>query len=463
MPEPYGAPLAARLAALATAAEPPPEVLADAADRVLDTLGCALAAHGLGAGAAARDVAAAAGGAAEASLIGSRERVPVAAAALGNAGLAHALDFDDTHERSVCHVSAVVVPAALACAEARGAAGAELLAAVAAGSEVTARVGLAAPGAFHRRGFHPTGVCGAIGAAAAAARLAGLDAAQATAALAIASSFGSGHFAYLEDGSQTKPLHAAWAAHGGVLAAQLAAAGAEGAARALEGRFGLYETHVDEEPDLGAAIDGLGERWECVRSVVKPYPACHFSHAALDAAARAAGALPLDAAAVEEVTVRTSAEGAALVLEPREAKLRPRTPYEAKFSLPYCVAALLLRGSLGLGDFTPEAIADERVLALAARVRGEAWPPGREPAPFAGAAELRLAGESGPRAATIAVARGGPGDPLGEAALLQKFRGNANLALAERAAESLAAAIRGLPSGAAPAAVGDALRAPVRA
>lgn len=452
-------PLATRLAALAAGPAPPVPVLADAALRVLDTLGCALAADGLGeAGVAPARVAAAAGGAPEASLIGAAERVPAAAAALGNAGLAHALDFDDTHERSVCHVSAVAVPAALACAEAHGAAGEELLAAVAIGSEVTARVGLAAPGAFHRRGFHPTGVCGAIGAAAAAARLAGLDAERAGAALGIAASFGSGHFAYLQDGSATKPLHAAWAAHGGVLAAQLAAAGAEGPARALEGRFGLYVTHVDEEPDLAAALEGLGERWECVRSVVKPYPVCHFSHAALDAAARAAGTLPLDAAAVEGVSVRTSAEGAALVLEPRDAKLRPRTPYEAKFSLPYCVAALLLRGSLGLDDFTPEAIADERVLGLAARVCGDAWAPGGEPAPFAGAAELRVAGERSPRAETVTAARGGPEDPLGEAALLEKFRRNASLALAERPVETLAAAIGGLPSGAAPAAIGGALR-----
>ncbi len=452
-------PLASRLAAFAVTAAPPAEVRADAARRVLDTLGCALAAHALGEGSAASGVAAAAGGAGEATLIGERAAVPAAQAALGNGALAHALDFDDTHEASVCHVSAVVVPAALAVAEARRAGGAALLDAVATGSEVTARVGLAAPGAFHRRGFHPTGVCGALGAAAAAARLLGLHAERAGAALGIASSFGSGHFAYLEDGSATKPLHAAWAAHGGVLAAQLAAAGADGPARALEGRFGLYATHVDEPPDLDAAADGLGARWESVRSVVKPYPVCHYSHAALDAVAAAAGSLPVDAGSVEALTVRVSAEGAALVLEPPAAKRRPRTPYDARFSLPYGVAALLVRGRLGLADFTPEAIADERVLALAGRVRGEPWAPGAAPSPFGGAAELRLAGDAAPRRAQIADARGGPDHPLGDAALREKFTATAGLALAPARADRLADAILALADGGPLTAVTDALRA----
>ncbi len=439
-------PLATRLAAFAVTAAPPDEVREDAARRVLDTLGSALAARGLGEGTAATGVVAAAGGAPEATLIGERDAIPAAQAALGNAALAHALDFDDTHEASVCHVSAVVVPAALAVAESRGAGGAALLDAVTTGSEVTARVGLAAPGGFHRRGFHPTGVCGALGAAAATARLLGLDPPRATAALGIAASFGAGHFAYLEDGSATKPLHAGWAAHGGVLAAQLAAAGAEGPARALEGRFGLYATHVDEPPDLDAALAGLGERWECLRSVVKPYPVCHYSHAALDAIGQAAGTLPVDPDAVEAVAVRVSAEGFALVLDPPAAKARPRTPYDAKFSLPYGVAALLVRGRLGLTDFTAEAIADERVLALAARVTGEAWAPGAAPSPFAGEVDLRCAGDAEPRRVLVAHAPGGPEHPLGDAALREKFGANAVLAIDAATADRLAATVLALPA-----------------
>ena len=104
------------------------------------------------------------GGTPEATVIGLEERLPAPNAAFANAMLCHGLDFDDTHGESVAHVSTVVSPAAMALAEARGAAGADLLAAIVAGNEIVTRVGMAAPGAFHARGFHPTAICGIFGA-----------------------------------------------------------------------------------------------------------------------------------------------------------------------------------------------------------------------------------------------------------------------------------------------------------
>ena len=113
---------------------------------------------------------------AEATVIGLDARLPAPNAAFANAMLCHGLDFDDTHSDSVAHVSTVVVPAAAALAEARGASGRELLTAIIAGNEIVTRIGMATPGAFHKRGFHPTAICGIFGATAAAARLGGLDA-----------------------------------------------------------------------------------------------------------------------------------------------------------------------------------------------------------------------------------------------------------------------------------------------
>ena len=153
----------------------PDDVVEAAKLHVLDVIGCGLAAHGLGIAGEGRATMSELGGAAEASVIGLDSMLPAPNAAFANAMLCHGLDFDDTHSDSVAHVSTVVVPAAAALAEARGASGRELLTAIIAGNEVVTRIGMATPGAFHRRGFHPTAICGIFGAAAAAARLNGLD------------------------------------------------------------------------------------------------------------------------------------------------------------------------------------------------------------------------------------------------------------------------------------------------
>src|ERR671924_309514 len=198
----------------------------------------------------------------------------------------HLLDFDDTHSDSVSHVSVVVCPSALGSGEAAGASGREVLTAIVAGNEVVTRVGMAASGAFHQRGFHPTAIGGIFGGTIAASRLAGYDAAQTVSALGIAGSFAGGLFAYLEDGTATKPMHPAWAAHGALLASRLAALGAEGPPSVIEGRFGLYHAFVGAQPgevDIDSQLADLGRRWETTRIAYKPYPACHFIHGSLGA------------------------------------------------------------------------------------------------------------------------------------------------------------------------------------
>jgi 2-methylcitrate dehydratase PrpD len=420
----------------------PDEVRAASLDHLLDTVGCALAAAGAGEGLAAAEVMAAAGGAPEATAIACADRLPAPAAALANGMAAHALDFDDTHEASVCHVTTVVGPAALAVAEQVGASGRELVTAVVAGSEVVCRLGMAAPRAFHARGFHPTSVCGVFGATVAAARLLGLDAERTAAALGLAGSFASGVFEYLADGSPTKPLHAGWAAHGGVLAASLARAGARGPRSVLEGRYGLYATHAEagaDPPDLDAQLGDLGARWETPAIAFKPYPACHYLHTAVDAAVDAAAGAPpgFDLLAnVAEIAVRVPPTGVALVLEPAAEKVRPRTPYDAKFSLPYSVAHRLLHGRLDVASYSDEAIGDERVAALASRVTYKPWDDADAPSPFAGATTLVM--RDGTRlAATVEHPRGSFSNPMSREDLLDKFRANAALSLETPAADAL--------------------------
>jgi len=415
----------------------PGEVVAAAKHHLLDTVGCGLAAHALGEGDAGRTVALEGGGSPEASVLGGGARVPAPAAALANGMLMHALDFDDTHADSIAHVSTVVVPAALAEAEARGADGRALIAALVAGNETTARIGMATSGEFHARGFHPTAVAGVFGATVAAVCLDTLDRGTATSALGIAGSMASGLFAYLDAATATKPIHAGWAAHAGILAARLAVAGAEGPNSVLEGRFGLYDAFVGRVPDLADSLADLGSRWETPRIAYKPYPACHFMHGVLGAAETLD---TVDPDEIDDILVAVPDGAVSLVLEPQEQKFAPRTPYEAKFSLQYSLGALLVHGRVGTGTYLPDAIGDSAVLAVARRVRYEVRDFPTYPSAFPGAVEIRLR-DGGVLRAELPHQAAAPENPLSDDAIRAKFRDNASLALGATAVEELEGAL----------------------
>jgi 2-methylcitrate dehydratase PrpD len=304
---------------------------------------------------------------------------------------------------------------------------------------------MAASGLFHKRGFHPTAVCGVFGATAAAARLDGLDPGRTTSALGIAGSLASGVFAYLDDGTPTKPIHPGWAAHGGLLAARLAAHGADGPPGVLEGRFGLYHAFLGAgkgEIDIDGQLDDLGGRWETPRIAYKPYPACHFMHGAVGAKAELASG-GISAEDVEEVVVTIPPAGVDLVLEPSAAKIAPRTPYEAKFSLQYSAAAMLVHGRCGVTTYVPEAIHDERVLDLARRVRYEVKDYATYPAAFPGG--VRITTRDGRTVeADLDHQRGGPENPMTPDEVREKFRENASLALDPEAAGALEEAVLSL-------------------
>lgn len=433
---------AQRLAAFTTSLaydDIPPEVAEAAKLHLLDTLGCGLAAHALGVATEGRSAMAELGGESRASAIGLEAGLSAPSAAFANAMLCHGLDFDDTHSDSISHVSVVVCPAAVAVAEAEGTSGRELLTAIVGGNEVVTRLGMAASGAFHARGFHPTAICGIFGATAAAARLAGYDAPTATSALGIAGSFAGGLFAYLEDGTPTKPVHPAWAAHGAVLASRLAALGAEGPPSVLEGRFGVYHAFLDRRVDLEPQLADLGERWETPRIAFKPYPACHFMHGSLGATGTLCGD-GLDPDEIEEVVVTVPEAGVSLVLEPAVSKLAPRSEYEAKFSLQYSTAAMLLHGQVGVRTYTDEAIRDPGVLELARKVRYETKDYPTYPSAFPGGVRIRTR-DGRTLEADFPYQRGGPENPMAPEEVRGKYRDNASLALSEQAIESLEAGI----------------------
>ena len=260
------------------------------------------------------------------------------------------------------------MPTALAVAESEGVSGRDVVTAIVAGYEAIARLGMAAPGAFHARGWHATSACGTLAAALTAGTLLRLDARRLASALGIAGSFASGLMEFLEDGSAVKRLHAGWAGHAGIVAATLAAGGVSGPASVLEGRFGFYRTFVGTAP-LAEVFETLGREWETPRIGFKPYPCCHLNHAYIDCALRLREEHRVDPEAIVDIECHVPTGEVPIVCEPRTAKLRPRTTYEAQFSLPFATAAALLDGRVGLGTFTEARLGDERLLGLAARVR----------------------------------------------------------------------------------------------
>jgi 2-methylcitrate dehydratase PrpD len=424
----------------------PADVAEHAKLHILDTLGCGLAAHATGVATEGRATMAELGGESQATVIGLDAGLPAANAAFANAMLCHGLDFDDTHSQSVSHVSVVVTPASLAAAEAVGATGREALTAIVAGNEVVCRIGMAASGRFHARGFHPTAICGVFGGTAAVGRLGGHDPETITRALGIAGSMASGVFAYLEDGTPTKPIHPAWAAHGSHVATRLAHHGAVGPQSVFEGKFGLYHAYLGAEPgeiDLAGELADLGARWETPRIAYKPFPVCHFMHGSLGAAAQAAGGRLFAPEEIDAVTVTVPAAGVSLVLEPAAQKKTPRSDYEGKFSLQYSVASMLVRGHVSVSDFTDEAISDPAVLAVAAKVGYETPEYPTYPQAFPGGVRVRLvSGETVD--ADFQHQQGGPENPLSRDEVCAKFRGNAGLALSDAAVAELEGAILSL-------------------
>ncbi|MEO3783802.1 MmgE/PrpD family protein [Actinocorallia sp. B10E7] len=396
----------------------PPEVRRAAARHLLDALGNAVA----GARAGAADAAvrtASAMGPGDALVIGHPGRVSRSAAALANGVLIHALDFDDTHAGGLVHASAPVVPVVLA--EGGEVSGAEALTALAIGLETICRLGAAAPHGFHAVGLHATAACGVFAAALTAARLRGLTVDETVNALGIAGSRASGLLEFLNTGSSTKQLHPGFAASDGLTAAALAAAGATGPSTVFEGEYGLYRALARRDADRPAILDSLGERWEATRITVKPYPACQLMHAQLDAAHKARAELGAveDVRGIDEVVVEAHPDAASIVCAP--GKETPRSAYDAKFSLPWSVAAMLLDGQVTVATY--DRIDRPEVLALAARVRTEVVDFGGVAADQPGRIRVRTA--SGTTvSAEVPRSGGGPDDPDLDRLVSAKALGN---------------------------------------
>jgi 2-methylcitrate dehydratase PrpD len=409
----------------------PPAVVEAAGRAMTDWLGTAIrgAAEPLADALAA--VIGATGGEPQATVVGRRLRTSALLASLANGAQSHALDFDDTHLPSIVHGSAPVAPVVLALGECRHASGAQALAAFLAGFEVETRLGRVLGRALADRGWHVTGILGHFGAAAAAGKLLGLDAARLGQALGIAGTQAAGLAQSF--GTMSKPLHPGKAAMNGLLAALLAREGFTGPTGMLDAPDGLGATFLGIT-DLGASVEDLGKRFEILDNSIKPYAACHLTHATIDAA-RAIRARQAPAAdAVEAIHCRVHPLTIKVAANPR-----PQTGLEAKFSVAFCAALGLLRGDAGEAEFSDTSLRDPAVARVMARVIPEA-----DASLAIGAARIsvRLA-DGRVLEERIVAARGTPDHPLTREEVEQKFRRLTEVVLPAERVAGLTAALRG--------------------
>jgi len=405
----------------------PATVTARAKHLILDAVGIALASTSYDFAHRAMTAIAGLAGTGNFPIVGMPARLPLRDAALMNGILIHGLDFDDTHSGGVIHATSSILPTVLAVGSQQRAGGRDMLSAYVLGVEIAARLGAVAKGAFHQVGFHPTGLIGAFACALAAGRLMGLGEKQLIMAQGLTLSAGSGSLEFLEDGAWNKRFHPGWAAVAGITAAALAQRGFVGVKRAYEGRFGLYASHLQTHFDpanLALATAGLGQTWELLQVAVKPYPACHFVHACIDAAVTLTREHKLEASEIEHVRALVPAEVVKTVCEPAANKRRPANSYDAQFSIPYTIAAALRRGQFTLDELEDDALGDHDIRALADRVEYEIDPTTTFPRHYTGEVIITLRGGRtlGHREA---VNRGNGERPLSEAEIIEKFRSNA--------------------------------------
>ncbi|HZV72105.1 MAG TPA: MmgE/PrpD family protein [Conexibacter sp.] len=442
--QPAAAGITAALAAAALAPVEDPAARDRAADLLLDYL--AIAHRGGGAPAAQHaQEALLPGTSGDCRVEGADARTDARTATLLNGIAAHALELDDTYEPASLHPGVVVWPVVLALAETTGCSRDDMLDAAIAGYDVTCEVGdLVGAARAYARGFHPTGICGALGAATAAGRLLGLDATQLEHALGLAASEASGLLAFLTAGGWTKPLHAGHASACGLDAARLAGAGYEGPAGAVEGRFGVVHAFGGEQPASdapapdGAPAHGDGPMpgaaastregwrprpagWAVHATSVKFHPCCRYLHGNLDLLIELVREHRIVAVDVAAIRCAVLSAGWDLVAAPADAKREIRGQVDAQFSMPFGAARAVAYGAVPLAAFERAAAEARELGDLIARVEcvRDAQLDAAFPTLWGGAVALELHDGTVLEARTPTF-RGSPGQPADRAAIRAK-------------------------------------------
>ena len=295
----------------------------------------------------------------QATLITKKRKIDVVNAALINGTASHFLDYDDIQMAMVGHPSVPVIPAALAVGEYRGIGGKKLIEAIVAGFEAECRIGGAVNPEHYAAGWHATATLGCFGACAAVAKMIGLSANKVVSSLGIAGTQASG--LQQSFGTMCKPFHAGKAASNGILAALLAESGFTAPQQILEGEAGFGKVLSQKFDET--KLDNLGRPFEIEGVVYKRYASCYGTHATIRCMLEIREKYHPTASKVADVTVKASSFACGVAGKPE-----PRTRLEGKFSLRYCAALALIKGSAVESDFTDESVNAPEIRELMSKI-----------------------------------------------------------------------------------------------
>ena len=340
---------------------------------VLDTLGVAIGASTLAPEAQlVRDYVVDLAGKPESTLLGFGDKAPAPWATFVNGSLGHMLDYDDVGDGG--HVSIATIPVAFAIAEKLGeVSGRDFIAAVAAGTDLHTRLDLAIdiPDWTMTEGWFATQLFGFLSGAATAGSLLRLSETQMENALGIGFNQLSGS-RQMAVGAAThmRSMQAGFSGQAAVMAAELARRGVIGCKEVIEGRYGLFRNYVrTETPHWDALLAGLGTDFPLLKTHgFKVWPACAYTRPTNTAMLELRQQYDLKPDDIEAITIIGGTGGTRLLCEPLESKRRPQVSIDAKYSIPFTTAVMMVKGNVTLRDYTDEGLRDPAVLAMADRV-----------------------------------------------------------------------------------------------
>ncbi|MEX2534552.1 MAG: MmgE/PrpD family protein [Trueperaceae bacterium] len=361
------------------------------------------------------------GGREEARVLGFQPRLPAPSAAMLNASMMHARDFDDNLDKARFHASTCILPAALAVAEATKSSGKEFLAAYVAGVEMACRLADVVP--LHR-GWHQTSVLGSLGAAVAAGKLLKLEVDGLVNSIGHAYTMAAGNIQGRVDRTLEKRVQVGLSTRNGVTAAYIAKQGITGARRVIEGSHGLLSLYAvpaiaDDKSRVRDLLAAPSDQTYITQLSMKPYPCCRGCHGPAYGVSHLMQRHKLEAARVQSIDLLVPEYVSTIVGGPFQPAADPQV--EAQFSAAYTSVVMMLRGSLSIADFEPEVVQELDPEFVRSKVREEVDDSlgGRRLSPVV----VRLTLKSGEQLKTeVDVLPGHPDNPMDESLHRAKVR-----------------------------------------
>jgi 2-methylcitrate dehydratase PrpD len=385
----------------------------------LDLLGSAIAGHNHEYVKKLLPLAVDAGGKKESTIIGFPKKASSLWATFINGAMAHVCETDDGHKGGKIHPGATVIPPALALGESLCMSGRDFIESIIVGYEVGCRVAEAV-GPEHYQIWHTTATCGTFGAAAACGKLLKLSVNECTDALGNSGSQAAGLWQFNEEGKMTKILHTAKAGFNGLLAALAAKNGFTGPKKILEGKKGFFQA-MSQNPQPDKIFLGLGKNFKILENTFKIDASCGHTHPSIDALLKGKekySLVPEDIIEIKVSTYPTAIEVAG--------QIDPQTPYEAKFSIPFCLAVVLTYGNADINKFNPEILFDKKIRSLMGKISLSPNPllDGLSPDdPKSRNSHLEIVAKQGKLFVESCSRKGSPENPLSQEDVKKKFAG----------------------------------------